>query len=52
MKPMLLVLLALTMFAASACVVVPVGPPGCCYGGPVVYGGYGRGDWHGEGWRR
>jgi hypothetical protein len=31
-------------------VVVPVGPPGCCYGGPVVYGGYGRGDWHGEGW--
>lgn len=51
MKPMLLVLLALTMLAASACVVVPAGPD-CCYGGPVVYGGYGRGDWHGEGWRR
>ena len=51
MKPTLLLLLAFALFAASACVVVPAGPD-CCYGGPVVYGGYGRGDWHGEGCRR
>ena len=52
MKLSLIVVLALTALAVSACVVEPIGGPGY-YGGPVYYGGccygggdYGRGTWH------
>ncbi|HXP12274.1 MAG TPA: hypothetical protein VN795_01325 [Stellaceae bacterium] len=43
MKPRLLIVLAFTLLAVSACVWGP--EPGPYYGGGCCYGGYDRGVW-------